>query len=157
MLADKPVSVDWRRRVAQAARAQWGGREAYPWAVVVRKSTRFVSTAGDPTEHSLGDLDKLERLIGDALAIDQTGKGLGAGVIVDDSQIVCWVSDKLAFAENPTDASMLASQGVMVEVWAAPYRSGPDAAAMATLFSAELSGGLVLAMTRTAEISGAWR
>lgn len=156
VLADKPESVAWRRRVAELARQEWGGKSAFPFAVVVRLTSYFVSDDGDPTQHSLGDTDKLQRLVGDALAVDKTGKGLGAAVIEDDDQIVCWVADKVCGAADAKDTRSLASQGMAIAVYRAPYAVGRRDG-MDTHFSAGLTAGLVGALDVTSMLSGVTR
>src|SRR4051812_26282834 len=69
VLKDSELSVDWRRGVAAIAAAEWDRQRLppYPHAVVVRMTAYFVTNAGDATAHELGDTDKLQRLVGDAL------------------------------------------------------------------------------------------
>ena len=48
-----------------------------------------------PTHAHIGDIDKLVRNVLDALGVDKTGKGNGAGVYADDRQVVRVLADKV--------------------------------------------------------------
>lgn len=153
VLKDSELSTDWRRRVAEVAGAEWRKRHVSPCpdAVVVRMTAYFATASGDATDHALGDTDKLARLVGDALAVDATGKGLGAGVLADDDQIVAWVADKVCGIA--TNAAALGNQGLMVVVYRAPYDVKAPAAVNG-YFTGQLTIALEVALTEAVVLSG---
>jgi Holliday junction resolvase RusA-like endonuclease len=141
-----PDSGRWRQNVAEAARQQLAGRPAWHGGVVVRHTAHFVNNSGDATEFELGDLDTLERNVGDALK--------DAGVYSDDSKVICWISDKIAHKNDGLQS--LAKQGSVIAVWPAPYFTDDNPTAKAFDFSERLTRGLEMVLWETGHMNGVW-
>jgi len=84
-MVHKPALVAWRASVAEAWVRTWG-EPTEPLSVPVVAALEVVKDL-EPTHRWFGDLDKLQRAIGDALSID-------VKVIADDALIVGWVASK---------------------------------------------------------------
>lgn len=136
----------WRRNVAEQARNALSGRPPWDGGVVVRHTVHFVDSSGDPTAFELGDVDTLERNIGDALK--------DAGVYSDDSKIICWVSDKICHRYD--NVASLALQGSAITVWPAPYFTHEGVVAPAEMFSNLLTRAVEDAMLEVGNLSGVW-
>jgi Holliday junction resolvase RusA-like endonuclease len=113
-------STTWRKLMAQAVGQAWRTpdgktRDARPGPIRV-SATFYLPCARGPRSliaARSGDVDKLTRNLLDALAVDETGKGLGAGVFANDAQVVGIVVDK----RQARDAE---PQGVRILVWEEP-------------------------------------
>lgn len=118
-LVDSPQSKLWRRTMALAFREAWGGAEPILGPVAVSAVFYFdrndYVVAADslwPDHPHIGDLDKLCRNLLDALQVDDTGEGNGAGIIADDRQVVKFAEPTMKLWASPGEVA-----GVAVEVW----------------------------------------
>lgn len=119
-LVDTPQSKAWRRTMAKAFLRHWAWAHTEPLTGPVVVSALFYFDrdaypgAVDmdyPIHPHIGDLDKLLRNLCDALQVDETGEGNGAGIIADDRQVVDFASSRKVWT-RPGELV-----GVSVEVW----------------------------------------
>lgn len=118
-------STSWRRLMAQGLRQAWGPRIALD--VAVRVSGTFYLPCARGMDSLIaarsGDVDKLTRNLLDAIAVDETGKQLGAGIIVNDSQVVGIVIEKTMASDSSGPhgrGNGVRPQGVHVQIWQVP-------------------------------------
>jgi Holliday junction resolvase RusA-like endonuclease len=120
-LVDSPQSKKWRRTMAKHVAALWSPAE--PVAGPVAVSAAFYFDRADylvradspwPDHPHVGDLDKLVRNLLDALQVDDSGEGNGAGVFADDRQVVELVETRKVWA-GPRQVA-----GVAIRVFALP-------------------------------------
>lgn len=127
MVENVAGSVTWRIMMAAVFAKAWRTPDGVPRepleGVAIRVAATFYLPC--PRPESLyaarsGDVDKLTRNLLDALAVDETGMGKGAGVIANDAQVVGIVIEKAyaADASGPHGHGKgLRPQGVHVQVW----------------------------------------
>jgi len=118
-LTDSDDSKHWRRVVTAAVRkereriGQYGPRPMLHRRVPVALALTFL-VPGDPIDHEMGDLDKFERNVLDALSgcDDTCGRFCGkhAGLYADDAQVIKLLSEKM----GPR-----ADVGVVIQAWRA--------------------------------------
>lgn len=126
-LVDSDNSKHWRRTMAKHFGAMRTVGMPVSGPVVV--SAVFYFDRNDylvradsqwPDHPHIGDLDKLLRNLLDALQVDETGEGNGAGIIADDRQVVKFVEPTCkAWAVGDEVA------GVAVVVWEVPGADVP--------------------------------
>lgn len=120
-LVDSTTSKRWRRTMAK----HFGALRtiAMPLQGPVAVSAAFWFDRNDyvaradsawPNHPHIGDLDKLLRNLLDALQVDDSGEGNGAGIFVDDRQVVEFVETRKIWAPPG------AVSGVAVQVFALP-------------------------------------
>lgn len=104
----------WRRIVAQHVRAL-GWPIIAEGPVCVAMTFWFPPPKGEHGRYAIGgeigDLDKLVRNVLDALGVDKTGKGNGAGVYSDDRQ-VAYLHEPLKYYALPAERI-----GLGLRVW----------------------------------------
>lgn len=104
---DSPQSKQWRGLVAKWAGDDFRARRREPATGPILVMMRFDYVEADVTRITVGDLDKLARNVLDALS-PPTRHGAGAGVYVDDSQVILMPAAKAGGASR---------QGLKLAVW----------------------------------------
>lgn len=129
LVEDNPVTHSWRADVARAARAAAAGSLAGPAVAHEAIGVEFTATLARPDHHygtgrnehrvkdsapryptalRTGDVDKLARLVLDALQ--------DAAVLDDDAQVVEVLARK-AYADDPSTPDALTHPGIRVRIY----------------------------------------